>query len=62
MRMTGALTQNSNVKEWGKAHGRVRKRERSSRSVKMDEIGRNQQNIFWTKRTGIMFQVKLMLY
>lgn len=62
MRMTGALTQNSNVKEWGKAHGRVRKRERSRRSVKMDEIGRNQKKKNWTERTAIMFQVKLMLY
>lgn len=61
MRMTGALTQNSNAEEWGKAHGRARKRERSRRSVKMDEIGRYQQNMFRTKRTAVMFQVKLML-
>lgn len=60
--MTGALTQNSNDKEWGKAHGRVRKRERSRRSAKMDEIGRNQKKKIWTERTAIMFQVKLMLY
>lgn len=58
--MTGALTQNSNAEEWGKAHGRVRKRERSRRSVKMDEIGRYQQNMF-TKRTAVMCQVKLKL-
>jgi len=37
---------------------RERERERSRRSVKMDEIGRYQQNMFRAKRTAVMFQVR----
>lgn len=40
---------------------REREREDSKRrNVKMDEIGRNQQNMFRTKRTAMIFQITLI--